>query len=206
MGRIALLAGLGFSLALASAASAAVTVTTFDNFTTGSRYGTFGSSAATTFTSGPTSFRVQSVNGGFGGFFKDLPALSVNGSAENAIEFDVTVSSTTSGLAFLAVLGDTDFTEAAYRFYAPTAGTYVVTLPLSPIPNTVTGVGDSFYSSEGGTPGLFKEDIDFIHVQVDSGGAYDLSFNNLRLVTIPEPTSLAALGAAGTLLGRRRRR
>lgn len=203
MSRFAAIAGLGASLALSGAASAAVTVTDFNNFTTGSRYGSIGSG---TVTSGANSLNVQTA-GGFGGFHKDLPALSVNGTAENAIEFDVTVNSGPP-LAFLAVLGDTDFTEWAYRFYASGPGQYTVTLPLMPIPNSVPNVGDSFISGNGGTPGLFFEDIDYVHIQIDSpaGTPINIDFNNLRLVTVPEPTSLAAAALASTILGRRKRR
>jgi hypothetical protein len=202
--RIAAIAVTGAGLMLASTASAAVQVTSYDSpFVIGSRYGAF--SGVGTITQEATGVRAQAT--GFGGFFHDLPALSVNGTGMTAIKFDFTV---VSGDAppIVAVLGDTDFTEIGFRFFSSGPGTYSVTLPLGPVGTEVPNVGNVFLGGPGAIEGLNLEDIDYIHTQIDAHGSavpYNVSFDNVSLVAVPEPTSLAVLAVAGAVIGRRRR-
>jgi MYXO-CTERM domain-containing protein len=136
-----------------------------------------------------------------------LPPNSVDGTGTNAIQFDVTVNAGDTPNV-LAVLGDTDFTEYAYRWFTLSPGQHTLTLPLSPVPTLVTGVGDSFVSNPGSTPGLNLADIDYVHIQVDAHGStvpYDVDFNNLALTTVPEPAALMGCAMVGLLAARRRR-
>lgn len=195
----------GAGLMLASSASAAVQVTSYDTpgFTIGSRYGAL--SGVGTLTAEPTDVRATAT--GFGGFYSDLPANSVDGTGMTGLKFDFTVVSGDAP-TIVAVLGDTDFTELGFRFFTSGPGTYSVTLPLGAPGTEVPNVGNIFLSGPGAIDGLNYADVDYLHTQIDAHGSatpYNVTFDNLSLVAVPEPTTLAAVGLVGTLIGRRRR-
>lgn len=175
------------TLATASFASA-VTVTTFDNFTPTSAYGSW---PGGTITSGATGLGVQAT--GFGGAYCNID--NVNGSGADTIQFTATVTSGTVG--FVVCLGDTAGHEYNYAWYGNPAGTYTFTKLLSQ-PNFTTN-----------TPGaLDLANLDYLHIQVDpgmfGGVPYNVSYDDLQVTVTPEPASLAMLTLGGLVLRRRR--
>lgn len=193
---LALVAG----LVLSASASADTLITNFDSYVPNSLYGAWGDGNVTTITSGPTSYDVESLD--FGGAYKDI-IPNPDGTGETTVELDASVIATSLGnLGFVIALGDTDLTEWNYRWLGVTAGNHILTLPI----DTPT-----FISNNGGNSVLDLDALDYIHIQVDPGGAnsYSVSFNNLRLTgAVPEPASitLVVCGVAGLLVLRRRYR
>jgi hypothetical protein len=191
---------LSVGLALCSSAWADTQITSFDNFLLNSAYGSWGDSNVATLTSGPTSFDVESLD--FGGGFKDI-IPNVDGTGETTLELDASVLASSIGEAgFVVALGDTDFTEWNYAWYGNLIGDHVLTKPIST---------PSFVSNAGSDGILDLSALDYIHIQVDPGGAnsYSVTFNNLRLTgAVPEPASATLLlcGVAGLWAVRRRYR
>jgi PEP-CTERM motif len=197
-----LLVALTLGLGLTASAWADTQVTSFDNFLLNNAYGSWGDPNVATLTSGPTSFDVESLD--FGGGFKDI-IPNVDATGETTIEFDVSVLSSSIGEAgFVLALGDTDFTEWNYAWYGNLIGNHVLTKDIST---------PSFISNAGSDGVLDLSALDYIHIQVDPGGAnsYSVSFNNLALTgasAVPEPASVALMltGVAGLFVARRRYR
>lgn len=183
------------ALACGASATADTLVTDFDNYVPNSTYEAWSDGNVTSITSGPASLTVESLD--FGGAFKDI-VPNVDGSGETHIELEVTVNSGAPGA--IIALGDTGFTEFNYAWYGLPAGDHTLTMPLS-TPTYIGVAGDDSM--------LDLANLDFIHTQVDAGGAfaYNISFNNLRLVTpIPEPATLGLLACGAGLVVLRRRR
>src|SRR5262245_11265198 len=119
-------------------AKADVTFTTFDNFVTGSTYGSW---AGATLVSGPTSFDVTvPAPGGFGGAYANI-VPNVDATGNTNIELTVTVDVSGAAVAgAVLVLGDGDGSEYAYAWYGLTSGTHVLTRAVN---------GQNFISSPG---------------------------------------------------------
>jgi hypothetical protein len=177
------------ALATANLAMASVTIETFDNFTPGALYASWGTPAAT-ITAGPTSWEVASI--GYGSLWKYEG--DINGTGQARVQLTVDISGEPGFIAGPIVdLVDNTGAWATFAWYGiTTPGSYVLTADLST------------------TPWLNVADIQHIHIECDPGAApdrlYDLTFRDLSLV--PEPTSLTllALGAIGFVIARRRAR
>jgi hypothetical protein len=193
---LAAIAGLSFW----SQASLAVTITTFDDYNPNQEYA--GWSAGNNI-SGLTAY--TAIASGFGGAYKDL-IPNPNALGGTQIQLDVTVNA--GDLPnILAVLGDADGTEYAYRWFEVAAGNHLLVQPLAPVPGSGPQY-DNFVSQAGGVAGLDLANIDFLHIQIDAHGSqtlYSVAYNDLSVI-VPEPTTmgLAALGLIGLAAIRRR--
>jgi PEP-CTERM motif-containing protein len=175
----------------------ATLVSNFDNFTLNQLYASWADPNITTITSGPLSYTVSSV--GYGSGYFDINP-QINAAGETEIALDVTVSAASSLPGVILALVDGDGTFEDYRWYALTDGTHILTKTIA-MPTS--------HVAAGSVPGLDLSTLDFFHIQVDgggNGGRYSVSFNNLDLTTVPEPTSfaLAAGGSLGIMCLRRR--
>jgi hypothetical protein len=184
---IGLLALTGGLLAVNSAL-ADVTVDNFHNFVPNALYASWGSPAAT-ITPGPTTWEVSSI--GYGSLWKYEG--DINGAGTTTVQLTIDIKGDPGFTAGPIVdLVDNTGAWATFAWYGiTTPGSYVLTADLNSKPLINYG------------------DIQHIHLECDPGGStamYDLTFKDLSLVTVPEPTSLAllALGAAGFAIARRR--
>jgi len=198
MNRFAVLAAFGASLVFVASTSAApVQLATFDNFTLDATYSSWGAPFAT-ITSAPDRFIVRSHNYGSG--YKYLGG-EFNAAGNDTVQLKVTVSEGVAGM--LVDLVDANNNGVAFRFYGlvPGGGTgggndYTLQMPLS--------AGQYFT----GTGILDTTRISQMNIEIDPGPTndfYTASFNDLSLVTVPEPTALAACAVGGLLITRRRR-
>jgi hypothetical protein len=133
------------------------------------------------------------VSTGFGGAYCNLPNVDATGA--DTVQFEATVNAGVAG--FIVAIGDTTGHEWNYAWYGNPAGTYTFTKPVA-TPNFSTGAAGP----------LDLANIDYIHIQIDPGmfanTQYDVSYNDLSLVVVPEPTSLAACALAACVARRRR--
>jgi hypothetical protein len=177
------------ALVTAHSAMADVTVENFNNFTPNALYGSWNTPAAT-ITSGPTAWEVASI--GYGSLWKYEG--DINGTGTSQVKLSIDIGGDPGVVAGPIVdLVDNNGAWATFAWYGLGAGSYELTADLST------------------TPWLNVADIQHIHVECDPGPSlamYDLTFNDLSLVTVPEPASLTllALGAAGFVIARRRAR
>jgi hypothetical protein len=188
-------------LALAASASANVTITTFDNFTSDALYPSWALPASTVI-SGPTSYDITAT--GYGSNYKYIGGTP-NGVGNTHLELTVTLSGppTADGhLGPIVALIDGDGTHANYAWYGQQLGSHVLTMAVD---------APTWFNAVGGTPGLDLANLQHMHMQLDPGGfgnsgAYTVSWQNLDLITVPEPSALAlvGLGAAGLGFARRR--
>lgn len=106
---------------------------------------------------------------------------------------DVTVDPLSSLPGVILALVDGDGTLQNYAWYGLADGNHLLTKTIGMT---------SFGGDPGTIPGMDLSTLDFFHIQVDGGGSgarYSVSYNNLELRTVPEPTSFAL--ATGGLLG-----
>jgi hypothetical protein len=178
-------------LLAANSARADVTIDNFQNFAPNALYASWGTPAAT-ITQHPTSWEVQSI--GYGSLWKYEG--DINGTGNTKVALTLTISGDPGFIAGPIVdLVDNNGAWGTYAWYGQTTpGTFTLTADLST------------------TPWLNIADIQHIHLECDpssfTSGYYDLTFQNLSLISVPEPSSLAlaAIGAIGLLIARRRAR
>ena len=190
----------GGSLMLAATAAPAnpVQLTSFDNFTLDAIYASWGAPFAT-ITSAPDRYIIRSHNYGSG--YKYLGG-EFDAAGNDTVQLQVTVSEGVAGC--LVDLVDANNNGVAFRFYGLTPGNgvngtndYILQMPLS--------AGQYFT----GTGVLDTTRISQMNIEIDPGPTndfYTASFNDLSLVTVPEPTGLAAGASVGVLVAARRRR
>jgi hypothetical protein len=189
--------GLASTLVLAASASANTTISTFDNFNLD---GVFANWSSAAIVSGPTAYSITAS--GYGSGYKDINP-NINAAGETTVELTLTLSGGPGPISGPIVsLVDADGTFYNYAWYGQTAGSYTLTLPVN---------SPTYISSAGSVPGLDLSSLDFFHLQDDPGGysgTYTISFENLALTSVPEPSSFAllGLGAAAMAMVRRKNR
>lgn len=196
---LGILAITAFAVCSAKSQADEVVISDFNNF---NLTGTYEQWNDGTFTSNPTDFRVQANDFG-GGFF--VFGTSLDGGPDGplrALRLDFTVNSANVSDAMNVVLFDADGTERVFRFDNLTAGPQVRTILLTDFLQD---------NNAGGTPGLDISNITQFHLQGtfangNPGLLMDQTFNQLSLVTIPEPGSLIVFGATGLAILLRRSR
>jgi hypothetical protein len=190
------------TLAVACAATAQVTITDFNNFTSDAFYPSWDTA---TIVSGPASYSVTAT--GYGSNYKYIGFPATAGAGFQDIELTVTLSGPAGAdghLGPIVDLIDGDGTRYSYRWYGQLLGSHVLTAPVES-PFSVVAAG--------GTAGLDLDTLTHMHMQLDPGGfgtsgAYTVEWQDLSLVNpVPEPSSLALLGLGGSafVLFRRRR-
>ena len=190
-------------LAVVSPALAATTITTFDNFVSDALYPSW-ALPSSTIVSGPTAYTITAT--GYGSNYKYIGFPAIDGVGNTHLELTVTLSGPAGAdgmLGPIIELIDGDGTDYNFAWYGQTLGSHVLTMPLN---------APTWSNAAGGTPGLDLSTLTHMHMQLDPGGfgtsgAYTISFENLSLITVPEPSSLAlfGLGATGLAVMRRRR-
>jgi len=195
------LLALGAALTLAVSAASArppVQLASFDNFTLDATFANWGA-PFTTITSAPDRFIIDSH--GYGSGYKYLGG-EFNANGNDTVQLKVTVSSGVAGM--LVDIVDANNNGQAYRFYGLTpgngdGGTNDYTLQMK--------IADGQFFAGSGVVDTTR--ISQMNIEIDPGGgavAYNASFNDLSLVTVPEPASIAGCALACTLVARRRRR
>jgi len=190
------------SLALVSPAMADANITTFDNFVSDALYPSWALPSAT-IVSGPTAYSVTAI--GYGSNYKYIGAPVINGAGNTHLELSVTLGGPVAADGHLGpIIGliDGDGTHVNYAWYGQLLGSHILTLPVG---------SPTWTAAAGGTPGLDLSTLTHMHMQLDPGGfgssgAYTVSFENLRLITVPEPSSLALAGIGAAVLAFARRR
>ena len=190
------------SLALASHAWADTTITSFDNFTSDALYPSWALPSSTV-VSGPTSYSITAI--GYGSNYKYIGFPAITGVGNTHLELTVSLSGPTAADGLLGpIVGliDGDGTHVNYAWYGQTLGSHVLTMPVD-VP--------TWTEAPGSVPGLDLNTLTHMHMQLDPGGfgtqgAYTISWENLSLIVVPEPSSLGllAIGAIGLLVSRRR--
>ena len=190
------------SLALVSPALAQTTITTFDNFVSDALYPSWALPSAT-IVSGPSAYTITAT--GYGSNYKYIGAPAINGVGNTHLELTVTLSGPAGADGHLGpIIGliDGDGTHVNYAWYGQLLGSHVLTVPID---------SPTWTDAPGTTPGLDLSTLTHMHMQLDPGGFgtsgfYTVSWENLSLITVPEPSSLAlfGLGAMGLAIMRRR--
>jgi len=191
------------SLVAVSPALADVTITTFDNFVSDALYPSWALPSAT-IVSGPTAYSVTAI--GYGSNYKYIGDPVINGAGNTHLELRVTLSGPLAADGHLGpIIGliDGDGTHVNYAWYGQSLGSHTLTMPVG---------SPTWTDAAGTTPGLDLSTLTHMHMQLDPGGfgssgAYTVSFENLSLISVPEPSSLAlfGVGAVGLAILRRRR-
>ena len=191
------------SLALICPAVAQTTITTFDSFTSDALYPSWALPSAT-IVSGPLSYDITAS--GYGSNYKYIGFPAINGAGNTHIELTVTLSGPLAADGMLGpIIGliDGDGTHVNYAWYGQTLGSHVLSMPVD---------SPTWIAAAGTTPGFDLASLTHMHMQLDPGGFgtsgfYTVSWENLSLTIVPEPTALAlvGMGAAGLVVLRRRR-
>jgi hypothetical protein len=157
----------------ASGATTGALLSDFSNFTLSATYGRWSTG---TFTSGPTSFRVQSTDWG-GGLYDLQPDVDATGATTMVLDFTFNPGNQADKL--VVILVDADNTQRVYRFDdLATTGTYHLTRDLASFNND---------NNPGTIPGLDLGHLAVFHI----AGAYnhgnpgvpmDATFDNLQLL------------------------
>ena len=191
LGWLTAVVAIGSALVAVNSAMADVTIDNFHNFTANALYASWSKPAAT-ITSGPTTWSAASI--GYGSLWKYEG--DINGSGTTQVRLTLDIGGDPGAVAGPIVdLVDNNGVWATFAWYGKTAGSYALTADLSTAPAAFNFA-----------------DIQHIHLECDPGGStamYDLTFKDLSLIsTVPEPASLtlAALGALGLVIARRRAR
>lgn len=166
-------------LAWFTSSAAEVTVTSFDNFTADTLFGSWGSG---TIQSAPASYVVTAV--GYGSAYKYIGASKPDGTGATTVRLDVTLSGPSAAngkLGPLIDLVDGDGTRYSYRWYGQTLGAHVLSMAV----RSPSAVVDA-----GATPGLDLANLQHMHLQLDPGafgtsGSYTVYWNDLSLTGIP---------------------
>ncbi|MEM6749288.1 MAG: PEP-CTERM sorting domain-containing protein [Planctomycetota bacterium] len=174
-------------LVLSPTAAANFIIEDFDNFTPFAPTNYFAGWNPTVATSGATGFTIDAT--GFGGFFEAVQGPPPVPPVVDTLQLDVTVN--TGPVNLIVVTDDGLGGQSRYFFGAVPAGNSVLTADL---------VADNTLATSALT-----ELISFYQVQGEFGTPYNVTFNDLRLVQIPEPASAGLLGLGGILAARRRR-
>lgn len=188
-------------LALAGSATAQVTITSFDNFTSDALYGSWGSA---TIVSGPTSYDITAT--GYGSNYKYIGFPVINGAGYQDLQLTVTLEGPLAAdgqLGPLIQLIDDDGTTYHFNWYGQTLGSHVLTMAVD---------SPSAVSAAGTIPGLDLNTLTHMHMELDPGGfgaagSYTVKWEDLSLVNmVPEPTAFALIGLGGAALAFARRR
>lgn len=210
MNRLAIFAALGAGLALGTSMASATEIDTFDApYALDASYASWSPFNAPPGVeiSNPTNFEVQSTGYGSGYFsiYGHNPNQHIDASGNSTVQLDASVLSGIGG--FLVDLYDGE--GEGYQFgmgfgLLPGGGTgggneYLLQVPVS---------SGKQVAGTLGTPLDLSQLVSY-HIENDPGSssqASDITFNDLSLVNVPEPTGIAACGLLGLLASRRRRR
>jgi hypothetical protein len=187
------------SLVLVNPAWGDATISTFDNFTSGAMYASW---ASATIVSGPTSYDITAT--GYGSNWKYIGDLGINGVGNTHLALTISLSGPPAAdgqLGPIITLVDGDESRYNFAWYGQTLGSQVLTKAVD---------SPTWIDNPGTTPGLNLATLTHMHMQLDPGGfgtsgAYTVSWQDLRLTLIPEPSTFAlvGIGAVGLLLRRR---
>jgi hypothetical protein len=177
--------------------------------------GAWASSNGGTLINNPTNLEITAT-GGYGTAYhnfysQDTPnVIDISGSS--TLQLDVTINSGDAGLFVDLQDGEGDFWQYAFGYGLVGTGN----APPQEPGETITQLGNNELdldiplatptNNEGSSTFDFTQLVLF-RLEDDPGGnpAYDISFNDLSAVNLPEPASLS-IGAVGCLLAARRRR
>ena len=198
LNRCALFAALSMTL-LVGTVQADALVTDFNNFNSDALFGSWG---IATVNSGTDSYSITAT--GYGSNYKYIEDAGRQGAGNTTIELSVTLSGPAAAdgqLGPLVQLIDGDGSHYHYRWYGQTLGSHVLTRDVQ---------SPDFIGAVGGTPGLDLNNLIHMHMELDPGGfgvsgAYTVSWENLALTGVPEPSSIMLLLGSAGLFGLRRR-
>lgn len=189
------------ALLVANRVQAEAVITTFDSFASDALYPSW---TLPNVVSGPTSYSVTAT--GYGSNYKYIGFPAINGAGNTHLQLTVNLSGPAEAdghLGPIVGLIDGDGTHHNYAWYGQLLGSHVLTAPMS-APTSIAAAGT--------TPGFDLTTLTHMHMQLDPGGfgasgAYTIEWQDLRLITIPEPGAIGLMaGGALALAAIRRRR
>jgi len=176
---LALLVSIAINLLTIRPATADVTITSFDDFTSDTLYASW---LTATIQSSPTNYVMTAT--GYGSNYKFIGSPRINGTGATILQLDVTLSgppSVDGKLGPIIDLIDADGTRYSYRWYGQALGHRLLKMSVkSPTQIMVAG----------STPGLDLSNLLHMHMQLDPGGfgasgAYTIAWNDLSLTGFP---------------------